>query len=341
MGFRFHRKINTSSKDLSDSTSIPGTGISYNQRIATKNKSKMPTLIALIGVFILFSGCSAQATNEDNPADMEETTIPAEQSDETKSSEGETDTLEENTEKQSLEDTSSSATEVESDVTSEMNSNLVEATVTRIVDGDTIEVSINGKEDVIRLLLVDTPETKHPSLPVQDFGPEASQFAKDTLTGKNVQIEKDGPERDKYDRLLAYLWVDGKMFNQLLLEEGLARLAYVYDPPYTHYEAYMKAQNRAKDAGKGIWRIDGYVTEEGFNQPEPVAKTEPEPTPDAETEQNNSSSLNYDPNGIDRNCGDFDTQQEAQDFYEAAGGPTQDPHRLDGNDNDGLVCESL
>ncbi|MBM7573023.1 thermonuclease family protein [Aquibacillus albus] len=217
------------------------------------------------------------------------------------------------------------------------HSSLPVATVTRIVDGDTIEVNLNGKEEAIRLLLVDTPETKHPSLPVQEFGPEASQFAKDKLSGKQVQIEYDGPKRDHYDRLLAYLWVDGKMFNEMLLEEGLARVAYVYDPPYTHFDAYIKAQNRAKSANKGIWSIPGYVTEDGFAKEEATSDSEPETS----TEQPSGSELKYDPNGPDRNCSDFDTQQEAQDFYEAAGGPERDPHGLDGSDNDGLVCESL
>ncbi|MEQ6390389.1 thermonuclease family protein [Bacillaceae bacterium S4-13-58] len=219
------------------------------------------------------------------------------------------------------------------------NPNFISAKVTRIVDGDTIEISINGKEESVRLLLVDTPETKHPSLPVQEYGPEASQFAKTKLLGKQVQLEYDGPKRDKYDRLLGYLWVGGKTFNEMLLEEGLARIAYIYYPPYTHYDAYVKAENRAKSAKKGIWSIDGYVTADGFNSSEP----EPEPEPE-EPEQPSTGGTYagpYDPFGPDRDCGDFDTHQDAQDFFIAAGGPDQDPHRLDGSDGDGLACESL
>ncbi|ENH97228.1 nuclease [Gracilibacillus halophilus YIM-C55.5] len=146
------------------------------------------------------------------------------------------------------------------------NENVITAQVTRVVDGDTIEVNRNGNEERVRLLLVDTPETKHPDLPVQPFGPEASAFAKEILTGENVQLEFDGPKRDHYDRLLAYIWINGENFNKRLLEEGLARYAYVYDPPYTHADDMMKAQNRAKEAEKGIWSIDNYVHEEGFQQ---------------------------------------------------------------------------
>ncbi|WP_246202668.1 thermonuclease family protein [Virgibacillus doumboii] len=221
------------------------------------------------------------------------------------------------------------------------------ATVTRVVDGDTIEIRLNGKTEDVRLLLVDTPETVHPSEPVQPFGPEASQFAKSQLTGKKVQIEYDGPKRDHYGRLLAYLWVDGQNFNKMLLEKGLARYAYVYDPPYTHSNAFMKAQNRAKNAERGIWSRNNYVTSDGFNYQESQQSDNTETassndsSPKSTSSNSSSNGLKYDPNGPDRDCGDFDTQQEAQDFYEAAGGPDADPHRLDGSDNDGEVCESL
>ncbi|MEQ6389349.1 thermonuclease family protein [Bacillaceae bacterium S4-13-58] len=149
---------------------------------------------------------------------------------------------------------------------SEPKDGFVNATVTRIVDGDTVKVDINGEEDTLRLLLVDTPETVAPNTPVQPFGKEASDFAKKTLTGQEVQLEFDGPKRDKYDRLLVYLWIGDQMFNEMLLEGGYARLAYVYDPPYTHFDAYMKAQNHALDQKLRIWSIEGYVTEDGFSE---------------------------------------------------------------------------
>ncbi|MGI8314572.1 thermonuclease family protein [Halobacillus mangrovi] len=208
------------------------------------------------------------------------------------------------------------------------------ATVTRVIDGDTIEIEMNGKTEDVRLLLVDTPETKHPDLPVQPYGPEASQFAEDTLNDKQVRVEYDGPKRDKYGRLLAYLWIDGENFNQMLLEQGLARLAYVFDPPYTHYEIFVKAQTRAANANKNIWSINGYVTESGFNKEESSTESSSE-------EMKSVYSGPYDPEGADRDCGDFETQHEAQSFFKAAGGPAVDPHQLDGNDNDGVVCESL
>ncbi|GGM41243.1 hypothetical protein GCM10011351_29290 [Paraliobacillus quinghaiensis] len=242
----------------------------------------------------------------------------------------------ESTQDTSQENTGTDETSDQDDSTS-TDSNFPTATVTRVVDGDTIEINLNGKTEDVRLLLVDTPETKHPRLPVQKFGPEASQFAKDTLSGKTVGVEYDGPKRDKYDRLLAYLWVDGKNFNQMLLEKGLARYAYVYNPPYTHSSAFMKAQNRAKSAELGIWSIPGYVSSDGFQQTD---QNETEVEGETNSNQSTDTTLPYDPNGPDRDCGDFDSQEQAQKFYEAAGGPDQDPHRLDG-EGDGLVCESL
>jgi len=233
--------------------------------------------------------------------------------------------------------TSSSGVEMNGETTldfSTQESNKKTATVSRVVDGDTIEVEMDGKTEDVRLLLVDTPETKHPSKPVQPYGPEASEFAKNVLSGKEVTLEFDGSKRDKYDRLLAYVWVDGKNFNKMLLEEGLARLAYVYEPPYTHYDAFVKAQTKAVNENRNIWSIDGYVQDDGFNG---------DVTQETDTKEEDTSGEyngDYDPFGDDRNCGDFDTHDEAQAFFEAAGGPDSDPHRLDGDGN-GVACESL
>ncbi|WP_246366887.1 thermonuclease family protein [Paraliobacillus salinarum] len=83
--------------------------------------------------------------------------------------------------------------------------------------------------------------------------------SRQTLIGKQVHLEYDGPRYDHYGRLLAYLWVDGVMLNELLLEEGFAHVAYAYHPPYKHYQRYVHAQMRAKISRKGIW------AEEFFN----------------------------------------------------------------------------
>ncbi|NDI37226.1 thermonuclease family protein [Chengkuizengella sediminis] len=142
----------------------------------------------------------------------------------------------------------------------EIQQQLINATITNVVDGDTIKVKLEGKEETIRLLLVDTPETVHPNKPIQPFGPEASQFAKDTFPkGKKVQVEIDVSKRDKYDRLLAYLWVDGRMFNEMLLEKGLARVAYIYPPNVKYVDQFQETQEEARQEGIGIWSIEDYV----------------------------------------------------------------------------------
>lgn len=153
--------------------------------------------------------------------------------------------------------------------------NRIPAKVTKVTDGDTITVEVDGKEEKVRLLLVDTPETVHPSKPVQPFGKEASSFAKDTLDGKDIELELDVSERDKYGRLLAYVWVDGQMFNELLLKEGLARVAYVYAPNVKYVDQFREIQDKARKDEKGIWSIENYATEQGFDEKAFVLQQEP------------------------------------------------------------------
>ena len=142
--------------------------------------------------------------------------------------------------------------------------NLISAEVIRVVDGDTIKVNISDKEETVRLLLIDTPETVHPSKPVQPYGPEASSFTKELLTGKNVQLEMDVGERDKYGRLLAYLYVDDQMVNEILLEKGLARVAYIFEPNTKYVDDFYTIQKQAQQQAIGIWSIENYATDDGF-----------------------------------------------------------------------------
>ncbi len=83
------------------------------------------------------------------------------------------------------------------------------ATVTEVVDGDTVVVAFpGGRSETVRLLGVDTPETVDPDEPVECYGPEASAFTHARLDGRQVRLEKDREERDRYGRLLAYVYVD-------------------------------------------------------------------------------------------------------------------------------------
>lgn len=141
------------------------------------------------------------------------------------------------------------------------DTNTIPAHVLRVVDGDTFEAIINGKEETVRLILVDTPETVHPSKPVEPFGPEASQFAKETLEGQDVKLELDVSERDQYGRVLAYVWIGDKMFNEMLLEKGLARVA-VFPPDVKYVDRFREIEKVAQRKGVGIWSVENYAIEE-------------------------------------------------------------------------------
>ncbi|TFE03380.1 thermonuclease family protein [Jeotgalibacillus sp. R-1-5s-1] len=133
--------------------------------------------------------------------------------------------------------------------------------VTYVVDGDTLDVQFDdGSEERIRLLLIDTPETKHPSLGVQPYGPEASEFTS-RLEGERVELELDVSERDRYGRLLAYVWHNDEMFNEKLLEQGLARIA-VYPPNTRYVDEFRAIEEKARSEGVGIWSIEDYQSAE-------------------------------------------------------------------------------
>lgn len=142
-----------------------------------------------------------------------------------------------------------------------------EATISRVVDGDTVIVTLaDGTEKRIRLLLIDTPESVHPNGEIEKFGPEASDYAKKYLSkGMKVTLERGNPERDNYDRLLGYIWVDGVNFNQHMIEEGYARVAYVFEPNTKYIDEFVEAEKRAKKKKLNIWSITDYVTDRGFD----------------------------------------------------------------------------
>lgn len=142
-----------------------------------------------------------------------------------------------------------------------------EVIITRVIDGDTVYVLNNkGKEEKVRLLLIDTPETSHPDKPAQLFGEEAKEYAKRYLKqGTKAVLEKGVQDTDKYGRTLGYLFVDGVNFNKHMVEKGYARVAYVYEPNTKYLDEFLEAEKRAKEKKLNIWSIDGYVTERGFD----------------------------------------------------------------------------
>ncbi len=129
------------------------------------------------------------------------------------------------------------------------------AEVIKVVDGDTIHVLLDNKDQTVRLIGVDTPETVDPRKKVQCFGKEASNFTKQQLSNKTLFLEKDDSQgdRDKYQRILRYVFLsDGTNFNKLLIEQGYAH-EYTYDVSYQYQAEFKKAQQEAMVNNRGLW----------------------------------------------------------------------------------------
>ncbi|MEK7605803.1 MAG: thermonuclease family protein [Patescibacteria group bacterium] len=127
--------------------------------------------------------------------------------------------------------------------------------VTKVVDGDTLHVILNGKNQTIRVIGIDTPETVDPRKPVQCMGKAASDRAKELLLGKYVFLESDPTQsdKDKYGRLLRYVFINGSDDYGLgALEEGMAH-EYTYAMPYKYQAEYKKAEKAAIAARIGLW----------------------------------------------------------------------------------------
>jgi micrococcal nuclease len=131
-----------------------------------------------------------------------------------------------------------------------------EVYVVQAFDGDTIVVADGGRRETIRLLGVDTPETHHPRKPVQCFGPEAAAFTQARLEGQWVRLEDDVERHDIYGRRLAYVYLHGRRFEDVLLTRGYARLL-VIEPNHAHARAMLDEELDARAARVGLWGACG------------------------------------------------------------------------------------
>lgn len=136
-----------------------------------------------------------------------------------------------------------------------MPRNLTEGRVTRVVDGDTFDVRVNGETRRVRLIGMNTPESVDPRRPVECFGLEASKRAKELLEGKTVLLEED-PSQDSVDRFgrwLRFAWfTDGRLYNLQMIAEGYA-YEYTYDVAYKYQRQFREAQRAAERADRGLW----------------------------------------------------------------------------------------
>lgn len=165
------------------------------------------------------------------------------------------------------------AEEKESTVNNDDTSIFETAKVVSITDGDTIVVDINGKTEKLRFIGIDTPEIHHPNKPVQHFGKEASDYTTKQLTNKTIYLQKDVSERDKYGRLLRYVWlvkpsknepskeeVIENCFNAELVKNGYAH-AYTYPPDIKYNEIFKELEAKAREKHIGLWNNENPDTE--------------------------------------------------------------------------------
>jgi micrococcal nuclease len=135
--------------------------------------------------------------------------------------------------------------------------------VTKVYDGDTISVNMDGREEKIRMIGVDTPETHKPNSPVECYGQQASDFTKQQLSEQEVKLEPDplNQNRDRYQRLLRYVYTkDGRLFNAELVKQGYG-FAYL-SFPFSKAEEFRILQSEAKANNLGIWAGECTVTDE-------------------------------------------------------------------------------
>jgi micrococcal nuclease len=121
-----------------------------------------------------------------------------------------------------------------------------------VVDGDTIEVEMDGRRHTVRYIGIDTPEVADPRRPVMCYGEEASRRNRQLVEGRTVLLEKDVSETDRYGRLLRYVWADGVFVNAALVREGYARV-YTVPPDVRYAELFRRLEREAREQGRGLW----------------------------------------------------------------------------------------
>jgi micrococcal nuclease len=126
--------------------------------------------------------------------------------------------------------------------------------VESVVDGDTLRLANHAK---IRLIGADTPETVMPNHPVEPWGPEATAFTKQFVAGGQVRLQLDREQIDSFGRRLAYVWVDDRMLNEELIRAGLARVRTEFHYSQAMKTRFLRAQDEARAAGRGIWATSG------------------------------------------------------------------------------------
>jgi micrococcal nuclease len=130
--------------------------------------------------------------------------------------------------------------------------------VIKVTDGDTLHINVDGTDERVRLIGINTPETVDPRTEVQCFGKEATKRMEELAGGEDVRLEYDDTQslRDAYGRLLAYVYLeDGEMLNKKMIAEGYA-YEYTYLVPYNYQSEFRELQTLARTSGRGLWNPD-------------------------------------------------------------------------------------
>jgi micrococcal nuclease len=128
----------------------------------------------------------------------------------------------------------------------------LDGSVVRVVDGDTIHVRVGERVEKVRYIGVNTPEVHHPRKGEEPGGRDAMAVNRTLVSGRRVRLETDVQERDRYGRLLAYVWIGDTMVNAELLRRGYAQVMTI--PPNVRHQAlFVKLQREAREGGQGLW----------------------------------------------------------------------------------------
>jgi micrococcal nuclease len=128
--------------------------------------------------------------------------------------------------------------------------------VTRVVDGDTVEVQMDDRTLTVRLIGIDTPESVAPGEPVECYALRASAYTEERLEGEPVRLEFDVERIDPFGRTLAYTWLGDELFNETLVREGFA-LVTTFPPNVRYVDRFLDAQREARSQGRGLWGACG------------------------------------------------------------------------------------
>ncbi|MFC2024414.1 thermonuclease family protein [Chloroflexota bacterium] len=140
----------------------------------------------------------------------------------------------------------------ESDAVTETST---KAQVVRVIDGDTIEVSIDNQIYKVRYIGIDTPETVHPTKGEEPYGRAASDKNKELVENRTVTLEKDVSEIDKYGRLLRYVYVGNLFINAELVRLGYAQVT-TYPPDVKYQDLFVELQREARKEERGLWVLE-------------------------------------------------------------------------------------